>query len=603
MSELYPSLQGAKEIAIDCETNDPNLSAMGAGDIRGDGHVAGISISTGDFTQYYPIGHEGGGNLPRDVVIRYLRRELATSIPKVGARFGYDLGWLHSLGITCGGVKRDVQIAEALIDEDLDEYTLDSLCLRYLGKGKDEELLRQECAKRGWKTDNQVKSNLWKLPAQMVAPYAAFDALGTLQVYQKQKAELDKQELWQVFDLESKLTDVLHRVRLRGIPISYERGEEVIAQLNKEENKAQEELDKIAGKPVDVWSAKQLADVFSSLGYGFPTTEKGNPSFTGDWLKSNSNELTDRISLIRTLDRSGNVFVRNKILGYAVNGRIHPNFAQTKRDDYGTRSGRFSSYAPNMQQVPSRHPIMAPLIRSVFVPDKDKLFGVFDYSQQEPRVTLHYACLREYKGAKEALEKYIENPRVDYHQLVADMAKAITGVDIGRKVAKTLNLGMAYGMGINKLSSEIGLTPTQSEPVFKAYHAAVPYVRLLGDEASRIAKKRGYVKTLLGRRRHFQNGKFAHKALNAVIQGGSADMMKQAMVNLDDAGFEIYNTVHDEINLPISYVEKDGKAIANKKEILSIEEIMNTSVNIVVPLVVDVEIGKNWGDVSPWQKA
>jgi DNA polymerase I-like protein with 3'-5' exonuclease and polymerase domains len=591
-SGRYPSLKGADYIAIDCETNDPNLEVMGPGAIRGDGYVVGVSIATSGFKAYYPFAHEGGDNLPKDVVIRYLKRELAGNEPKVGANIGYDLEWLWAEGITVNGPKYDIQIAEALIDENSESLSLDTICIKYLGCGKDEAELRRAAAAKGWTTDKQVKKNLWRLPARYVGPYAEFDAEGALQVFLKQLPILTKEELRHVFDLESRLVDVLLAVRLRGIPISYDKAEQAMVRLGQEQRDAQKRIDQLVGFPTDVWSGKSLASAFESRGLPFIRTEKGNPSFTAEWLESQNTQLAQDITTVRKLDRSANVFIKTKIVGFSHKGRLHPLFKQTRQDDGGTRSGRLASSKPNMQQVPARNPILAPIIRGIFVPDDGMQFGVFDYSQQEPRVTVHYGYLRGYRGAAEARARYLADPKSDYHQMVADMAEEITSTPIGRKVAKTLNLGMAYGMGVHKLAANLGMSVDQSQPVLTAYHEAVPYVKLLGNEAMRLAKRRGWVKTIMGRRRHFPGGEFAHKALNAIIQGSSADMIKQALVNLHDAGHVIYNTVHDEVDCPV-------RDVAHAKEI---SEILVNCVKLEVPLRVDAELGPSWGETELCQE-
>jgi DNA polymerase I-like protein with 3'-5' exonuclease and polymerase domains len=595
----FPSLQGYPLIGIDTETNDPNLETMGSGSIRGDGYIVGISLAAGDWKAYFPIAHQGGGNLPKDVVINYLRRELSSDIPKVGANLQYDLGWLDTLGVKVNGLKHDIQIYEALIDENKDGYDLDSLMLQYLKVPKNEEALIRYGLSLGI-PEKKIKSNLWKFPADIVRPYAEDDAWGALKVYEQQRPILKELDIEGVAHLESRLIDVLFDMRKRGIPVSYDKAEAAVKQLNIEAVNAQDLLDRTVGWEVDVWSGKELARAFTQMEVDYPLTEKGNPSFTADWLKAQSDPFAEAVSTVRQLDRSANVFIQRKIIDASVNGRLHPNFRQTRVDEGGTRSGRFSSSNPNMQQVPARHPILAPLVRGIFVPDTGYQYGVFDYSQQEPRVTLHYAQLLDLPGAQEAWDQYQANPRIDYHQLVADMALKITGVDIGRKNAKTLNLGMAYGMGKDKLAAQLGMSIEHATKVFNAYHAAVGYVRKLGEYASNRAKLKGFVRTLLGRRRNFPGGQMSHKALNAVVQGSSADMIKQAMVNLYDAGHIIYNTVHDEVNTPIRCERKGDIIVIDTKHAKDIYEILISAVDISVPLVVDFEVGPSWGEAKSW---
>jgi DNA polymerase I-like protein with 3'-5' exonuclease and polymerase domains len=593
---IYPSLKGCPLIGVDVETCDPNLEEMGAGDIRRDGFICGISIATPSWARYYPIRHEGGGNLPQDVVIRWLKKELAGPEPKIGANFQYDLGWLAADGITVNGPKIDVQIAEALIDELRDDYTLDGIAKGYGLDGKNEAMLRFGAASRGWLTEKATKKNLWKLHSKYVGAYAIQDTALLHKIHTFQKIAIERDELKEVYDLEMGLIDVLFKMRMVGMPIDIDRAEQAIKKLGEEQKLAQKLANDTAGFAVDIWSGKEIEKAAIACGCQYPKTEKGNASFTAEWMATQTHPLFVNVLTARKLDRSGNVFIRNKILNASVRGRIHPNFKQTRRDDGGTRSGRFSSSNPNMQQVPARHPILAPLIRGIFIPDKGHMYGAYDYSQQEPRVTVHYGYLRGYPGSAEARDRYIADPHTDYHQMVADLARDVGGRDIGRKPAKTLNLGMAYGMGMHKLAASLGTDVEGAKPVFEAYHKAVPFVRCLGDDASRQARRRGWVKTILGRRRHFPGGEFAHKALNAAVQGSSADMIKKAMLDLFREGISMYNTVHDELGLPIPCSMHGDEILLDLKYAAKVRDIMLDCVKISVPLVVDVEIGPSWGE-------
>lgn len=599
---IYPELSRYPLVSIDIETHDPNLEKQGPGSIRKDGFIAGIAIATSEWSRYYPIAHEGGGNLPKDEVVDWLRRELKYDNEKVGANIGYDLEWLASENIKVGGPKSDIIIAEALIDENQDAYDLDSIGRRYGLGGKDNRVLHAACAARGWTTEKQIKSNLWRLPAAMVGDYGSRDAALPISLLQRQRGLLRDQELEHVFRLEQKLVDVLLAMRLRGIPIDVDRAEQAIERLRIEQKNQQKILDATAGFSVDVWSSQSIQRLFDQLGLPYPRTEKGNPSFTAPWLATQQNAVAKMVLLVRQLDRGGGVFIKDKILGKSVKGRIHPLYRQTRSDDGGTRSGRLASLQPNMQQVPARNVYLAPIIRSCFVPDEGYGYGVFDYSQQEPRITVHYADIRGYKGAEEAVRRYTDNPRTDYHQMVADMCIEVAHVDIGRKNAKNLNLGMAYGMGIPKLAASLGLSVDEARPLFDAYHTAVPYVRLLGEYGMRQAKRRGWVKTLLGRRRHFPSGMYAHKALNAAVQGTAADMMKKAMVDLMDAGYLPYNVIHDETNVPIRMERHGDEIVYDVKQGTEVIEIMRNALPLRVPLVIDAEVGQSWGEAKEWLK-
>lgn len=591
----FPSLKGSKVISIDVETCDPNLTSKGPGDIRRDGYLVGVSIATDDFCQYYPIRHHGGGNFSEDSVLSWLRDELKGPEPKVGASIAYDLGWLHTEGIVVGGRKYDIQITEALLDENQASYSLDTLIGKYFpGEGKYENVLRVAANRLGFTKEGDIKANLWRLHAADVAEYGEQDARGTLRVHNAHAPHVADADLGRVLDLESRLVDVLHKTRLRGIKVDVEQAQRSINIIALERTRILGELRNVSGVEIDIWSAASISRAFDQLNIPYSRTEKGNPSFTAELLEKSLDPLSRTILSARQLDRAGEVFIKSKILSLSHNGRLHPNYRQTRVEEGGTRSGRLSSNKPNFQQFPARNPILSKAIRSCLIPDEGFSWGVFDYSQQEPRVTVHYAYLRKYPGAAEVRQSYINDPTVDYHQLVADMTEKITGVNIGRKNAKTLNLGLVYGMGVYKIVSSLNLPEDDAMKIYRAYHKSVPYVKMLSEEAMRQAKRRGWIKTVLGRRSHFPEGLDAYKALNRAVQGSSADMIKKAMVDLDDAGYDMYGTVHDELDLPI--------LLGNDRQIEDIREIMINTITLEVPLVVDVEIGPSWGGVEKWQK-
>jgi DNA polymerase I-like protein with 3'-5' exonuclease and polymerase domains len=605
----FPDLRTSSLIAVDCETRDPNLMKKGPGGVRKDGYVVGVSVATNDgYAEYFPVRHAGGGNLVPEQVFAWLQDQLGTNTPKVFANAPYDIEWLAAEGVKINGPKYDVQVAEPLLDEDRQTYRLDALAADYLGEHKDESGMIMAAMKRGIKPE-KVKENIWQLHADEVAAYGRKDADLPIRIFQKQEILLRDENLWDVFELETQLVDVIVAMRQKGIPVNLHRAEQIAKQLSDEQQRAMEAVKKFAERDVDIWSNQDIEDVCARLKLDYPKTDKGNPSFTAEFLEAAEHDLFKTILQARRLDRAGAVFIQSKIIDMATNGKVYPTFRQVKSDDGGTRSGRFASANPNMQQVPARDPVLAPLIRSIFVPEEGHQWGVFDYSQQEPRVTVHYSFLRNFKGADTAAKRYRENPDTDYHQLVADMA------GISRKQAKILNLGLAYGMGQAKLAVQLGLPKQEAEKVYKQYHQNVPFIKTLGEECTRIATNRGYVKTILGRRRRFQlfgppkyevglmplkkdlaeekygpllKRYFVHKAMNAVIQGSSADMIKMAMVNLYKKGEVPHITIHDELDF----------SVKNLDHARMIRQEMLTCLELAVPLKVDCELGSSWGEAK-----
>lgn len=606
----FPSLQSAKIISLDVETKDPDLVDKGPSTFRGGGHICGVSIATDDgFCEYLPVRHETGENLDEVQVFSWLKKELATDIPKIGANITYDLEWLRVSGVRVAGKKLDVQTAEALIDENKAGYSLDSLAYDYLQERKNEKALVLAAALRGIGSAD-VKKNIWRLSPEEVSEYGKTDVLLPLRIFEKQLPEIASQELQRVFDVECRLIDVLQEMRFKGVRIDPERAQQSAIELRKRKKLIESSLMAQTGRALDYWSGKAIAAACDSLGIPYLKTEKGNPSFEADWLNEQEHPFLKQVALARLLDRSGEVFIQNKILDVMVKDRIHPQIYSVRNNRGGTRSGRFSMANPNMQQVPARHEEMARIIRDCFIPEDGCEWACFDWSQIEPRITVHYAYLLRLKGAEEARQRYIDDPSTDYHQLTADMA------GIERKPAKIINLGLSYGMGKEKLANSLGLSFSAANDLFNRYHDSLPFIGLLNERCQRSADKKGYIKTLLGRRRHYdfwssskysyeatplkreeaeyRYGKnikrcFLHTAMNAVIQGTAADLMKVLLVKLYDEGIVPHLTVHDDIS----------ESCKSKEEILKIKTIMEKGIqeyfSLHIPLKTDVEVGSTWG--------
>ncbi len=604
----------AKLIAIDTETYDPNLKTMGPGGFRKDGHVAGISIATDSgYTEYFPIGHEGGGNLNKSKVISFLLYIYSKKKKLIFANAMYDVEWLYSLDkrltLTRDHRIYDVQTIEHLIDENKLKYSLDSLAKFYLRKSKYEVELEQAVLYKFGKRA-KVKENLWRLHANEVSEYAKEDALLTLQIYQKQQDRIKREEIESIVDFESRLIPVLFHMRKKGVRVDVDKAHSLYTELEKKQAEVQTMLNRLGGTEVNVWANASLKEAYDKNSIGYNYTAKGTPSFTASWLETQMDDVSQSILKVRKLDKIRNTFVKNMIIDKASNGRIYCGF-----NPMGTVTGRFSSQYPNLQQVPARDPELGPMIRSLFIPEEDCEWVCADYSQQEPRVLVHYASLKGMDTAIKVQDEFNKNDTTDFHQMVADMAS------IPRKQAKTINLGLFYGMGNKKLAAELGLDNDQAYELFNKYHDKVPFVKEMSRQVSNVASSRGYIKTLLGRKRRFDKWEprdswgerayslseahaqypkqelkraYTHTALNALIQGSSADITKAAMVKIYEAGLldeiDLKLTVHDELDFSVEPLKQ--KCFDESLQ------IMKTCVDLKVPLKVDVEKGLNWGSIE-----
>ena len=596
-----PDLSDRKEIAIDLETRDPNLLTMGSGSVRGDGEVIGIAVAVEGWSGYFPINHEGGGNMDRALVLDWFEEVLHTDATKIFHNAMYDVSWIRSMGFQIRGGIIDTLIAASLIDENRWGYALNALGREYVGMGKNEKIL-QEAAKE-WGIN--PKSEMWRLPAPLVGEYAEQDAVVTLKLWHALQHEISKQDLWDVFNLETNLFPCLVDMKFKGVRVDVAKAEATKAQLVDAEKEMHRDIKKIAGFDVEIWAAASIAKAFDIVKLPYDRTEKGAPSFTKNFLATHPAELPKLINQAREINKANTTFI-DTILKHNHKGRIHSDINQIRSDDGGTVTGRFSYSNPNLQQIPARHKELGPLIRSLFIPEEGHKWGCFDYSQQEPRIVVHFASLLKLEGTQTIVDGY-NSGDADFHQMIADMA------GIERKQAKTINLGLMYGMGKNKLMAELGLLKEAAEKLIKTYNQKAPFVRMLSDAVSRRADDSGKIRTIGGRLCHFdlwephgfgikkplphadalrEHGPgikraFTYKALNKLIQGSAADMTKMSMLALYNEGIIPHIQIHDELDISVESMKQAEKII----------EIMEAAVTLEVPNKVDYEEGSCWGDI------
>jgi len=599
--ESFPDLSKYDEISIDLETKDPELKAMGSGSITGKAEIVGIALAVKDWSGYYPIAHEGGGNMDKKIVMDYFRTILNLPCTKIFHNAMYDVCFIRAAGLKINGLIVDTMIAGSLVDENRFRYDLGSMGRDYLGRGKNEAVLKETADL--WGVD--AKSEMYKLPAMYVGEYAERDAEMTLELWEEMKKEIYSQDIEDIFKLETELFPCLVDMRFLGVRVDVEAASQLKHKLLTEEKECLQKVKTETGVDTQIWAARSIAQVFEKLRLPFDRTEKTNsPSFTKNFLQNHRHPMVKLIARAREINKAHTTFI-DTILKHQHKGRIHAEINQLRSDSGGTVTGRFSYSNPNLQQIPARNKELGPLIRSLFIPEEGCKWGVFDYSQQEPRLVVHYAALQNLYGVGDVLDAY-QDTDVDFHQIVAEMA------EIPREQAKTINLGLFYGMGKNKLQAELGINKEKAESLFKQYHSRVPFVKQLMDNVMSRAQDRGRIRTLLGRVCRFhlwepnqfgihkplahdaalaEHGPgikraYTYKALNRLIQGSAADMTKRAMIELYKEGITPHIQVHDELDISVN----------NNAD--KIKEIMESAVDLEVPNKVDYESGPNWGTIK-----
>jgi DNA polymerase I-like protein with 3'-5' exonuclease and polymerase domains len=653
----FPDLRGTKRIGLDIETHDEHLKELGPGVRRG-AEIAGVSVAYNHdgqtFSNYYPIRHEGGDNYPVGKVIQYLADNITDQQKEIaGANLLYDLDFLAEAGVEVKGKLFDVQVAEPLIDENKrGSYDLGSLSEHYLGHGKDgdQELYQYLADNYGNRATRGVQAKrIWKAPGKVVAPYARSDAENPLGIIHEQLKIIEQEKLTEVWQLEQDLQPMLLSMRRRGVPIAHDKAQQAADEMDNRIEEMRQQLDEWGIEPT---RAVTIGTYLDRIGIPYGITPKnGQPSITDAFLQKHRDiEAMRVLSEVRKASKSSGTFIHG-LLKHMTNGRVHGEFNQLASDTYGTVSGRLSSSHPNLQNMPAREELVAALIRGLFIPEEGEDWGCSDYSQIEYRMLIEYA-FRHYKGGKgsmEMLNTFIDDPTTDMHQAVADLC------GIGRLQGKTINFGMVYGLGLNSLIAKLGYDRDVCMEIIDKYHGMMPFAKQLYKDASKLAGARGFIRTLGGRVRRFKKwepiipwqareGTFdgrlkqwmrynekkkewqrdlsnrpkallaeaaqeeyeglvlershTHTALNALLQGSAADIMKRAMVDIWHSGVcdvlgAPFLTVHDELNWSVPRTKAGREAFAESNRIM--EAVYSTGKKkLRIPLKVDTATGANW---------
>ncbi len=545
------------------------------------------------------------------MTMKWLKKQMATPhIDKIMHNATYDAGWLRAEGVNVEGRIIDTMVAAPLVDENRFSYSLNNLGRDYIDMRKDERMLR--AAAKDWGID--PKADMWKLPPKFVGAYAEQDAVMTLKLWERLSIEISSQDLNHIFELETSLIPLMVDMRARGVRVDLDKADIVRGELRAKVKEIKKEIKRKTGVEIEPWAGASVLQVFEALNLEYPTTEAGAPSFTKQYLNNHPHEVCQMIVKLREFDKADSTFI-DSILRHEKDGRIHTEFHQLRSDDGGTVTGRFSSSNPNLQQIPARDPDIKKMIRGLFIPEEGQKWGSFDYSSQEPRLLVHFAASMPDSMRHPVVDTIVEEYHkgdVDLHQMVADLA------NIKRKEAKTVNLGIMYGMGVGKLAAQLDISKDDAKNLIEQHRTNVPFVKQLATIASQRAEDQGQIRTLLGRKCRFHlwepktfgynkpypleeakkeygninnlKRAFTYKALNKLIQGSAADQTKKAMADCYKEGLIPLLTVHDELCFS---VEGDDQAH-------NIKHIMENGLSDVlkVPSKVDDELGDNWGEVG-----
>ena len=516
-------LKGIDTVAIDIETYDPDLKTKGSGAIKGNGFITGVAVATGKDTVYFPLHHPDvvkSDDEKKEFWDQMNKKLLQNDkITKVFHNAMYDVCWLQSVtGKKLKGRIVDTMVAASVIDENRFRYSLDALSKDYL----DDRKYKHDLETLVLQDSNGVKknaiSNMHEVPSNIAKKYAKQDVNLTLRLWELFDKKLDevlyikpenKEEKTcrNIFELETKLFPCLVEMKEKGVRIDTQKLKSLGEKLRFRRDNLLNIVKKHTKITLQLWSANSIKDLLHNqkITNYEKTPKSGMPKLPKDYLKTHSNRFLRMVSKAREADKAVNTFIEG-LRGYLHNGRIHADINQIRSDKGGTVTGRFSMSNPNLQQIPAKGYI-GKKMRELFIPEDGHEWGSFDYSQQEPRIVVHYAIKHNLSKTKELGGKF-KKDKADFHRIVAEMA------NIPREQAKTINLGLFYGMGKGKLQQELNLDKAQAKKLFNTYHEKVPFVKELSDNLIYFAKDNKLVFTLEDRFCRFDKYESVNKRWN-----------------------------------------------------------------------------------------
>ena len=581
-------LQAATLFSFDTETTSLNYLQA---------EVVGVSFAI-DSAQaaYLPVAHndpDAPQQLSRDIVLARLKPLLEDSEKKkIGQNLKYDAHVLANYGIHLQGIAHDTMLQSYVLNSTVTRHDMDSLAKYYLGR---ETIHYEDVAGKGVK-----QISFQDVAIKQAAPYAAEDADVTLQLHQKLWAALKPLDAMRLLyeTVERPLIKVLMRIERNGVLLDYsmlnQQSMALANQISGLELQAHEE----AGKVFNLSSPKQIQEIlYDQLQLPvLKKTPKGQPSTAESVLQELAIDfaLPKIILDYRQLSKLKSTYT-DKLpqLVQVKTGRVHTSYHQAV-----TATGRLSSTEPNLQNIPVRSDQGRKIRQSFIAPDGFCLVAA-DYSQIELRIMAHLSADEGLLAAFSVGE--------DIHKATA---AEVFGVDPSqvssdlRRSAKAINFGLIYGMSAFGLAQQLGVSRGEAQSYIELYFSRYPGVKNYMDTIRELAAQQGYVETLFGRRLYLpeinsRNGtrrQYAERtAINAPMQGSAADIIKKAMINVDQwimeeqPAVKMIMQVHDELVFEVPEISRE-------ENMKSIKLLMSTAAHLAIPLIVDMGYGQNWDE-------
>lgn len=619
LDELVERLRNAPAFALDTETTSPNALLA---------DLVGLSFAVKEREAFYvPVKFDVGGKsvggrsdkseegerntsteelfaqagaepqtlnhtehvLPLQTVLGKLKPLLENpSIKKIGQNLKYDMLVLRTHGVELEGAAFDTMVASYVLRPD-GQHSLDALALEYLNYRM---VSYEELAGKG-----KSQKHITEVPLEAVANYSCEDVDITLRISRLQKEKLQQfEQLKLCEEVEFPLIPVLARMEFAGVALDVDYLADMSKELERMIDNLVRDIYRDAGGKFNINSPQQLADVlFNRL--KLPTIRKTKTGYSTDVgvleALRGQHPIIERMLEYRQLTKLKSTYVDT--LPSLINprtGRLHTSFNQTV-----AATGRLSSADPNLQNIPIRTEL-GRAIRKAFVPSESgHLIMSADYSQIELRVMAHIS-------GDEGLLTAFRN-KEDIHATTASKVFGVAPGDVTREMrrkAKEVNFGIMYGIGPFGLANRLEISQTEAREIIRRYFERFPRVQQYINDTIATCKRTGYVSTLLGRRRYLPDinsrnsavrGNAERQAINMPIQGTAADMIKLAMIAIDDAlrrrksAARMLLQVHDELVFEVP--EADVETMKN----LVVEKMQN-ALKLDVPIEVEVGVGKNW---------
>jgi len=570
----------APVIAYDTETDGLTINSR----------ICGYVITSEDYSVYIPVRHEAGGNIPNGdeferVLALNFKDRARYGYRTVGHNLGFDLRISLRHGIVLNSPLEDTMINEAIINDITQGYGLDDCCLRHKVTAKKGSEVYAELARRfGGLPDRKQMKHFWRLEGDhpLVVDYATGDGISTLELWAKQQPILDNDGLRKAWQLECDLLAYVARIHSRGLKIDADYAGRVVDDVKA----AIDEASKVFVPGFNVRSPKAVEQLYRTNGYAdgqFARTDAGAISFTEKWLGTNN--IGNAILAVRRLEKARDSFIAPLIDTHNVNGRVHPILNQSKSDDYGVSGVRFSCSDPNLQAFPKRNIDVGRVVRKLVIPDDGFVIEESDAKQQEPRLFTHYS-------GDPALTEGYRSGTMDIHDRASQLLK------LDRDTAKRMAMGMLTMMSAPTLAGHMGWDLERARSAHRTFLTdAFPMIKIFQDQAVSVFKRRGYVKTILGRRAYCEDPKFAYRAVSRIIQNVGGEHLKLCLLRAcqyEDAfpdDVQLLLTIHDSLLW-------QRKPDHNPAELIKSIEGVADELKLSVPIPFGIGSGKDWARAS-----